>query len=80
THKLKKFVFLGIALLLGLSLYTGTPQDYIRVSLSEIENESYISDTIDLKDARHPIIEAALPIGEFIANDTFLDNKTISYI
>ncbi len=33
------------------------------------------SQTIDIKDGRHPVIERALPIGEqYITNDVFLDN------
>lgn len=39
-----------------------------------ILNESYI---IDLKEARHPIIENALPLGEkYIPNDIFLDKDS----
>lgn len=34
------------------------------------------SDTIDIKDGRHPVIEKQLPPGEeYIANDVMLDNK-----
>ncbi len=39
--------------------------------MPEIDN----SNVLDIKDGRHPIIEDALPTGEFIANDTFLDNE-----
>ena len=30
---------------------------------------------IDIKDGRHPVIEKMLPDGEFIPNDTYLDNE-----
>lgn len=39
--------------------------------MPEINN----SNILDIKDGRHPIIEDALATGEFIANDTFLDNE-----
>ena len=35
------------------------------------------SDTIDIKQGRHPVIEKQLPVGEkYIANDVFLDSET----
>lgn len=35
------------------------------------------SDTIDIKDGRHPVIERRLPLGEpYIPNDTYLDSKS----
>ncbi|MEC5394071.1 DNA mismatch repair protein MutS [Bergeyella sp. RCAD1439] len=56
----------------------------VAVGLSELAiSESYTKPilheghTIDLKQARHPIIENALPLGEkYIANDTFLDKDS----
>jgi len=33
------------------------------------------SDTLQIKDGRHPIIEAAEPLNSFVPNDTFLDEK-----
>ena len=31
---------------------------------------------IDIKDGRHPVIEKMLPSGEFVQNDTYLNNET----
>ncbi len=41
---------------------------YIKPDINE-------SDIIDIKQGRHPIIEAFSSTGEFIANDSYLDNK-----
>ena len=58
-------------------------------SLAEIaEKNNYVkpivdeSDTIEIKDGRHPVIEKMMADGEFIANDTLLVNctKTIELI
>ncbi|NGX62809.1 MAG: hypothetical protein KR126chlam6_00209, partial [Candidatus Anoxychlamydiales bacterium] len=42
---------------------------------SFIKPEINDSNILDIKDGKHPIIEANLPFGEFIANDTYLDNE-----
>lgn len=34
-----------------------------------------IGDVIDIKDGRHPVVEAYLKDGSFVPNDTYLDNK-----
>ncbi|NGX33734.1 MAG: DNA mismatch repair protein MutS [Candidatus Anoxychlamydiales bacterium] len=47
---------------------TAKAKNFIKPEVNE-------SNTIDIKDGRHPIIEEALPTGEFIANDTYLDNE-----
>ena len=33
------------------------------------------NDQIDIIDGRHPVVERNLPIGAFVANDTYIDNK-----
>ena len=42
--------------------------DYIKPVLSD-------NDQIDITDGRHPVVERNLPIGAFVANDIYIDNK-----
>lgn len=56
---------LDVLLSLGLAAKN---HRYIRPEIND-------SDIIDIKNGRHPIIEAFLSTGEFIPNDTYLDNQ-----
>ena len=53
----------------------------VLLSLGELaDREKYIrpvlddSDTLDIADGRHPVVEKMLPTGSFVPNDTYLDN------
>ena len=47
--------------------------DYVRPEVDE-------STVIEIKDGRHPVVEAMLPLGDFVANDTSLSGEEAGLI
>ncbi|MBR2987040.1 MAG: DNA mismatch repair protein MutS [Clostridia bacterium] len=47
----------------------------VAVSHNYVQPEVDISDVIEIKEGRHPVVEAFAPEGGFVPNDTYLDTR-----
>ncbi|PKK39260.1 DNA mismatch repair protein MutS [Clostridiaceae bacterium JG1575] len=74
VHRMKKTAEAMAALdCLAALAKVARDRDYCRPLLQE-------DGVVDIKEGRHPVVEAMIPRGEFIANDTYLDQKNQTFL